>query len=541
MVLLLHFFVMLSATFCITFIPGNSNERVRDVAGPSGMHSKKPIKPVSYIMGLSRSSALAKSGHPEMINVPSEGWESAAIEVDSGTELHLLVEEAEMENDYTRTECLLCGAIKVLKNQRSKPDIPHCFHLLVLAKWRPLMFSRSILATEALCSLLRRDHALTFKTKTNPNIAVLAASILLCAYQDEKNWPEIFIRAYIDDSLGERLWVDMEECKGFVDNIIAAFKTKMPSKALLFPDHAMGSRGAECPSPPISSGGGDSGDGDSEMSLECRENLDVLVCNRYTQMMVRVEELVLETVHHQLSLRHQNVDSVARNFIRFLSSVAGIIEVRKIVVSKLEIWLQSPKLQRPATELLMSVCMNCNTHSHSDVETIGLIIRFRIKNKPLLNQYLTCLKELLAAHPDNIQTSIKNTIYNELSPSRNPSNMSILSVIFQFIPEHSAITLAEEFQELFFNKEDFHRALRILFREIVRGLRHDMNFQKFCQGLMMDPKDSVRENSEIRERMFYGVTDLIVMVMFVAISPSVRDNAALLFRGEHRDVDSVRR
>ena len=495
-------------------------------------------------MGLGRPTGLSKPGHVDLVNTLSEEWEAVAEEVDS-SELHLFVEVAEDDNDIDRTEALICGAIKMLKSQRSKPDIPHCFHLLVLAKLKPSMFSRSVLVTEALCSLLRRDHGLTFKTKTNPNVAVLAASILLCVYQDDRNWPEIFIRAYIDDSLGERLWVDMEECKGFVDNIIAAFQTKMPPKSLLFPDLAMSSRGGECPSPPIStcSGGGmeSGGDGDSEMSLECKESLDVLVCNRYSQIMSRVEGLVLETVHHQLSLRHQNVDSVARNFIRFLSSVAGLIEVRKIVVSKLETWLQSPKLQRPATELLMSVCMNSCTHSHTDTETISVIIRFRIKHKPLLNQYLACIKELLSAHSDNIQTAIKNTMYNELSQSRNPSNMSILSVIFQYAPEHSAITLAEEFQELFFNKEDFHRALRILFREIVRGLRYDMHFQKFCQGLMMEPKDAIRENSDIRERMFYGVTDLIVMVMFVAISPSVRENAALLYRGEHRDVDSVRR
>lgn len=500
------------------------------------------MKPGSYIMGMpGRSGVLSKQAAGDMTNVLSEEWESVAEEVD-GSELCLIVDVTESEEDHDRTEALLCGAIKVLKASRAKPDIPHCFHLMVLAKLKPTMFSRSVLVTDALCSLLRRDHSMAFKSKSNPSIAVMAASILLIAYQEERNWPEQFIRAFIDDSLGERVWVDMEECKGFVDNIITAFKTKMAPKSLLFPDLAMSSR-PDCPSPPIStsSGGGESGDGDSEMSLECKESLDVVVCNRYSTMTHRVEELVMETVHNQFSLRHQNVDSVARNFIRFLSSVTGIIEVRRIVSSKLESWLQSPKLQRPATELLMSLCTNCNTHSPTDIETISHIIRFRIKHKPLLNQYMACLKELLSAHPDNIQTAIKNTIYNELSSARNPSNMSILSVIFQFAPEHSAITLAEEFQELFCNKEDFHRALRILFREIVRGLRHDMLFQKFCQGLMGDRKESVRENPEICERMFYGVTDIIVMVMFVAISPAIRENATLVLRGEHRDVECVRR
>ena len=492
-------------------------------------------------MGLSRPSNLNKPNPADIVNTHNEEWEMIAEEVDH-SELRLLVDASEAEGNYERTEALLCGAIKTLKTQRAMIS---CFNLLVLARYKPSMFTRrsSSLVINGLCSLLKRDHGITFKTKTNPTVAILAANILLYIYMEERNWPEIFVKAYIEDSLGERVWVDSDDCKGFVDNIITAFNTKVPPKNHMFPDLTISNR-PECPSPPIStgSGGAESLDGDSEMSLECKENLDIIVCNRYTAIAGQVEQLVLETVHHQLSLRHQNVDSVARNFIRFLSSVAGIVEVRRLVVSKLEIWLQSPKLQRPATELLMSVCMNCTTHGHSDIETIAQIIRFRIKHKPLINQYMACLKELLAAHPDNINTAIKTTIYNELSPSRNQANMSILSVIFQYSPELSALTLADEFLELFCNKDDFHRALRILFREIVRGLRYDLQFHKFCEGLMFERKDGIlRENPDICERMFYGVTDIIVMVMFTAISPAVRENGALMFRGELRDVDIVRR
>lgn len=50
--------------------------------------------------------------------------------------------------------------------------------------------------------------------------------ILMNAYENESTWPEIFVRAYIDDSLGERNWVDLAACKTFVDNIKTAFNTK---------------------------------------------------------------------------------------------------------------------------------------------------------------------------------------------------------------------------------------------------------------------------------------------------------------------------
>lgn len=38
---------------------------------------------------------------------------------------------------------------------------------------------------------------------------------------------------YIEDSLGERIWVDSQHCKTFVDNIQTAFNTKMPPKSML--------------------------------------------------------------------------------------------------------------------------------------------------------------------------------------------------------------------------------------------------------------------------------------------------------------------
>ena len=38
---------------------------------------------------------------------------------------------------------------------------------------------------------------------------------------------------YVDDALGERVWVDRPDCKGFVDNIMTAFNTKLPKSSML--------------------------------------------------------------------------------------------------------------------------------------------------------------------------------------------------------------------------------------------------------------------------------------------------------------------
>ncbi|KAL7647180.1 UNVERIFIED_CONTAM: hypothetical protein RMT77_002438 [Armadillidium vulgare] len=514
---------------------GSGVDRGRDAAAAVLMGKKTGGKPPYHPPG-----ALARHG-PQKVTPGdvTEEWEAIAEQVETD-DLIPLLEAAEEREDIEKIEAYLCGTVKVLRSQRMKPDNILCLTLTYLAKVKPSLFN-SVPVIDAFCSLLRKnDFGMTFKAKTNPSASVLAANILLAVFQDEKCWQENFIKAYIDDSLGERLWVDHEDCKGFVDNIIASFKTKMPAKSSLYPDH--GPTRPDCPSPLSATSGLESGDGDSELSLECKESVDSNVYNRYAHMTSEVEEMVIEAVQHQLNLRLQNVDAVARNFIRFLSTVTGIIEVRKLVAPKLETWLQNHKHQRPAIELLMSMCLNCNTHSPIDQKVISFIVHIRIKLKPLTNQYMSCLRELLSAHPDNIASVLKETTFNELSPSRNVSNMAILSVVFQYAPEQAALILADIFLELLRNADDFLRALRALLREIVRSLRHDMQFQKFCQGLMKEQKDpTFKDTFEHKDRMFHSIVDLIVLTMFVSISPQVRDATNMMYRGENRDIELVKR
>ena len=76
------------------------------------------------------------------------------------------------------------------------------------------------------------------------------------------------------------------------------------------------------------------------------------------------------------------------------------------------------------------------------------LIKQRLKTKQTVNLFLSCLKELCAAHPDNLATILKHTIFNELSNARNPNNMAMLGVMFQvgnqkiFLPSTSKYIFA---------------------------------------------------------------------------------------------------
>lgn len=515
-----------------------SADRKRDSSTSVTVSLAKRPKILGGTFTLGRPSELEKKSSP-IVQVPL--YEESAIEVDPSDFLGE-IQEASENNDVERAEGLLCGAVKILRSTRSKPDPCLYLSLMYLVKSKPSMFL-SELVTEAFCSLLKRDVSLNFKAKGNPLVSVLACNILMAAYSEEDNWPDDFVKVYVEDSLGEHVWVDREECKEFVENILTAFNTKSPPKNKLL-SAAEGTKSGEqsgnsSPSLSVCEDEEKSIDSDSLKSgFGDADNSPVTP--RYTYQQEMIETDVLEIVREQLNKR-QPMDGSTRNLIRLMTATCGSGEIRLTAAQRLEMWLQNPKLARSAQDLLMSVCLNCDQSSSMDMETIIQLTKIRLKTKPLINHYLACMRELLNQNADNLRIILIHTIYNELSNARNPNNMALLGVICQNSPETSARILAEIFQDLLMNKEDYLRALRALFREIVRSLRHDLNFVAFCLGLMQKRNESklTEIDQAFKERYVLAITDLITLTILVGITPSVREAAANLARGERKDLDNL--
>lgn len=62
------------------------------------------------------------------------------------------------------------------------------------------------------------------------------------------------------------------------------------------------------------------------------------------------------------------------------------------------------------------------------------------------------------------------------------------------------------------------RPLRGLLREISRQVRSDFNFLTFCQGLM-DIKEPLNHTSEVKDRVFAGIVDLLTLCIFLTVYP----------------------
>ncbi|XP_029649485.1 integrator complex subunit 1 isoform X1 [Octopus sinensis] len=497
--------------------------------------AKKPKLLGATFTPLGRPSDLDKKTS-SIVQVPL--YEESAIEVDAADFL-TEVQDA-FDSDMERVDGLLCGAVKSLRANRSKPDPCLYLSLIFLVRAKPSIFL-SELVTEAFCSLLKRDVSINFKAKGNPLVSVLACNILMAAYSEDDNWPDDFVKVYVEDSLGEHNWVDREECKIFVDNILTAFNTKTPTKNRLL-SNIEGSKsgeqsGSSSPSLSVCEEEDKSIDSDSFKSgFWDADNSPITP--RYVYQQEMIESDVLEIVREQLNKR-QPMDGSTRNLIRLMTVTCGSGEIRLTAAQRLEMWLQNPKLSRSAQDLLLSVCLNCDQSSSMDVETIVQLTKIRLKTKPLINHYLSSLRELLSQNSENLRMILTQTIYNELSSARNPNNMALLGVICQSSPETSARILAEIFQDLLVNKEDYLRALRALFREIVRSLRHDLNFVAFCLGLMQKRTETkfLEMDQAFKERYVLAITDLITLTILVGITPSVREAFGNLARGDRKDLE----
>ncbi|KAM4765198.1 integrator complex subunit 1 isoform 2-T2 [Cyanocitta cristata] len=526
--------------------PGLPSERKRDaaaaLAGPAGLPGLTKRPKLSSTPPLSALGRLAEAAVAEKRAISPSIKEPSVIPIEVvPTVLLDEIEAAEAEGNDDRIEGVLCGAVKQLKMNRAKPDTTLYLSLMYLAKIKPNIFATEGVI-EALCSLLRRDASINFKAKGNSLVSVLACNLLMAAYEEDENWPEIFVKVYIEDSLGERIWVDSPHCKTFVDNIQTAFNTKMPPKTMLLHGEVGRSGGdlsaGSSPHPSMT----EEEDSQSEL-LIAEEKMSPeqagQLMPRYEDLAESVEEYVLDMLRDQLN-RRQPMDNVSRNLLRLLTATCGYKEVRQMAVQRLEMWLQNPKLTKPAQDLLMSVCMNCNTHSSEDMEVISNLIKIRLKPKVLLNHYMLCIRELLNAHRDNLGTTIKFVIFNELSNARNPNNMQILYTVLQHSSEQAPKYLAMVFQDLLTTKDDYLRASRALLREIIKQTKHEINFQAFCLGLMQERKEALYAEMEFKERFVIHITDLLAVSMMLGITAQVKEAGIAWDKGEKKNLEVLR-
>ncbi|XP_018336442.1 integrator complex subunit 1 isoform X3 [Agrilus planipennis] len=456
----------------------------------------------------------------------AEPWETMAQECDSCDIFETVMNLIQGGNTEKSVSYVL-GAIKALKGQREGQRFKPCKVLynsiLLICQCKPSLFTNEYIVS-ALVSSLRRDIAVGYKSATKGNAynQILYINTLMHAFAEVLQWPEVFVKLYVEDAVADRIWIDNPYCKPFVENIVTAFNTKQPPKYLLSETWFLSSRDTGSP---LTVNTLDDDEAFNEHKSVV-EKWQVKVCPRYTQSQEVVEQIVLEAIKEQLS-RRQQPETVTKNFVRFLSTACGLVEIRVIAVSRLETWLHNHKLMKPAQELLAYLCYNCSASTQRDIEVVAQLSKLRLKNKPLVNIFNNCLKEMVVSFPENLYPLLKYTIYNELSNARNTNNLVVVGAMFQVTPEASADAFADICLELLLNKDDYLRSLRTLLKEINRVLRHDFNLLSVVHALLRERPEllGVIRDFEFKDRLFVSLADLVSMCMLLCISPQVRDAA----------------
>ncbi|KAH8413865.1 hypothetical protein KR222_010620 [Zaprionus bogoriensis] len=504
-----------------------SSERKRDASSSIGNHNSK------------RFRVSLKDGGPD-INatagiVQYEIWEQLAVECDLSTAIEGIYSSIE-QNDNEAVVRFICGIIRhtTASSLASRPKVDSVAYLtlLYLAKVHPHFFSNDVV-TYALLSFLRRET--NVKMRYNVNLHILFTNILTRGFADSLQWPEILLRTYIDDAVNERFWADNDYCAPFVKNVCAAFGTRTPHLSLLRWDanSTVNSGQTHRDSITVDDDSGDNStqslDATPYLHGELDQTTDSLCAVKRRFADAIVQKLVSDAIRDQLNKRQQQ-DNYTRNFLKFLCSTAGIAEVRCLSISRLELWIHNGKLVKFAQQLLSYICFNIKGKNSQDSEVLLVLIKMRLKTKPLINHYMSCLKEMIYLQPDILSTIMKLVVQNELSNTRNPNNMGMLATMFQTSPDQSAINLAEIYQEFLLQRDDCLRTLRVFLRELVRMLRFDVNIVKFCKTFLSEREElnSQIEHFEFKDRIFHSMVDIVCLCMFLSATPQAREGSLSL-------------
>ena len=97
--------------------------------------------------------------------------------------------------------------------------------------------------------------------------------------------PPPSLQVYVEDSLGDRVWVDLDQCKNLVDNICTLFQTRPNTPAGAPSTKSVGSEGVRSVGGD-GGGAGEEGGGVEEVESEGLSSVDVEVKSRFDKIRV---------------------------------------------------------------------------------------------------------------------------------------------------------------------------------------------------------------------------------------------------------------
>ncbi|CDW59957.1 DUF3677 domain containing protein [Trichuris trichiura] len=316
-------------------------------------------------------------------------------------------------------EKFLCGIAGRFRERSSFHPEPMLSALLcICAKSYPDLF-RKVTVFEAFGELLRSCPVSKGSFQAHSNLCCLICSVMMESWKEQNEWPEIFAKAYLDDALSERSWVDRQESKAFVKAILASFGTLLPSdtawNALLVHEEETFGQDVTDLASIVSSSDTTHGNG-------------YTVPNRFLERIEQVRLYVTEIFHEWWMRR---ADTIPKKVFLTIAACTGFFEVRLSASQRLDNWLQNSRVPWAVAWLLISIWRNSIEFNQHDQEVIGHLCRIRLKSKAFTHVFSLAVKESFLADTSKATALLSFALRNELSSNRASSHVNIIGVCFQ--------------------------------------------------------------------------------------------------------------
>ena len=391
-----------------------------------------------------------------------------------------LKEFTQADSDIRRDNILLNG-LRTLKFSKLKPDMTLITSFMFIAKDKPQTLS-SPKVFETILSFLKKEP---FK-KQSPVLHIFISNLILEILLKSSDWPELIAHYYIDDAMGDRVWVDLPSCRKFVLNILTAFG----HNSTLIRNEIE----------------------EQEQSLSTQANSEFIfpsceVSLRFTPpVLSSIKKYVVTSVNEALQKRQ--MVSIPKSLSMFLRIACCYPELRLTISKHFEIWLGGLKPPKPLLDLLNTLVSVCE--APEDTDTITTLITMRLKTP----QYIAAM-QILVRTKENLALCFKQIVLNELSSRKNQStNIPLLQMMFKNHSEECTRQLAFICQDLLFKQDEVLKPLKQLIRDLVRQVKQDFNFLILTTSLLQERSEEKfrRMEPSLKPKYVYIIADLVIWV-----------------------------
>ncbi|CAD6194720.1 unnamed protein product [Caenorhabditis auriculariae] len=214
-----------------------------------------------------------------------------------------------------------------------------------------------------------------------------------------------------------------------------------------------------------------------------------------------------------------------RSLLRTLGWLSGVPEVRHFIATRLDIWLQNPKYQRDALELLLFLGCNLTINNALDNETIDILLKLRnLKSRNVFLPFSLALRKSIALNTENVYIIFNLLVSNELGvvQNRTSTNINIMTSLLSSVPSQAMMGFSRVCAQILIRNEDSARTLRGFLRDLIKIFSNsrscDFLFSIFTAGFLTEVITQAHDNEHgLQEHVPMRTAELLSQIPLMVL------------------------